>query len=84
VDTIGDVFKLWTSLMGFLSLMDPTSKSLQNHGQKVMWEKIVFLATILTRKLWKDAIKYHGQIDNFLGGHENLTGKNWTFVHVSQ
>jgi len=58
-----------------LSLMDPTSKSLQNHGQKVMCEKIVFLATILARKLWQDAIKYRGQIDNFLGGHENLTGE---------
>jgi hypothetical protein len=40
-----------------------------------MCEKIVFLATILARKLWKDAIKHHGQIDNFLGGHENLTGE---------
>jgi hypothetical protein len=66
------------------SLMDPTSKSLQNHGQKVMCEKFVFLTTILARKLWKDAIKYHGQIDNFLGGHENLTGEKWTFAYDSQ
>jgi len=59
--------------------MDPTSKSFaKNHGQKVMCEKICLSCHNFSKEIVEGCIKkHHGQIDNFLGGHENLTGENW-------